>query len=91
VATYPTVTGEKIVLRLFNGAPFQTLRELQLPESACDELEGFLRRNSGLLLLTGPAGSGKTTTITDVSVISPVWADAILSLSKIRLNKSFPE
>jgi type II secretory ATPase GspE/PulE/Tfp pilus assembly ATPase PilB-like protein len=57
------VTGEKIVLRLFNGVPFQTLRELQLPESACDELEGFLRRNSGLLLLTGPAGSGKTTTI----------------------------
>jgi len=65
------VTGEKIVLRLFNGAPFQTLRELQLPESACDELEGFLRRNSGAAP-DGPAGSGKTTTIYDVSVFSPV-------------------
>jgi len=63
VATYPTVTGEKIVLRLFTGAPAKTLRDLQLPSAACDDLEAFLRRNCGLLLLTGPAGSGKTTTI----------------------------
>jgi type II secretory ATPase GspE/PulE/Tfp pilus assembly ATPase PilB-like protein len=63
VATYPTVTGEKIVLRLFTQTQAQTLRELRLPEAVCDELERFLRGSSGLLLLTGPAGSGKTTTI----------------------------
>lgn len=63
VATYPTVTGEKIVLRLFRTSANRSLRELQFPEAACDELERFLRRPSGLLLLTGPAGSGKTTTI----------------------------
>src|SRR5690349_14326096 len=63
VATYPTVTGEKIVIRLFHESTARSLRELEFPVSACEELERFLRQNSGLLLLTGPAGSGKTTTI----------------------------
>ncbi|HEX4342169.1 MAG TPA: GspE/PulE family protein [Verrucomicrobiae bacterium] len=63
VATYPTVTGEKIVLRMFNFAITKTLRELEFPDAALEELEHFLRQPSGLLLLTGPAGSGKTTTI----------------------------
>ncbi len=63
VATYPTVTGEKIVLRLFHPSNAKLLPELGLPPNACDELERFLRQTSGLLLLTGPAGSGKTTTI----------------------------
>ena len=63
VATYPTVTGEKIVLRLFNSSAAKKLGELDFPEYAHAELEHFLRQTSGLLLLTGPAGSGKTTTI----------------------------
>jgi general secretion pathway protein E len=63
VATYPTVSGEKIVLRLFNNATIRTLAELEFPSTALTELEHFLRQTSGLLLLTGPAGSGKTTTI----------------------------
>jgi type II secretory ATPase GspE/PulE/Tfp pilus assembly ATPase PilB-like protein len=63
VATYPTVTGEKIVLRLFNSETAKALAELSFPAAANAELENFLRQSSGLLLLTGPAGSGKTTTI----------------------------
>jgi len=63
VATYPTVTGEKIVLRLFSSFEVRSLAQLGFPETAQRELAGFLRRTSGLLLLTGPAGSGKTTTI----------------------------
>jgi type II secretory ATPase GspE/PulE/Tfp pilus assembly ATPase PilB-like protein len=63
VATYPTVTGEKIVLRLFQTGSIPRLAELSLPEQAEAELENFLRQPAGLLLLTGPAGSGKTTTI----------------------------
>ncbi len=63
VATYPTVSGEKIVLRLFSPASAKTLDEIEFPQAARAELEKFLRRATGLLLLTGPAGSGKTTTI----------------------------
>src|SRR5688500_2655923 len=63
VATYPTVTGEKIVLRLFREEKIQTFTELGFPEEARIALESVLRQTSGLILLTGPAGSGKTTTI----------------------------
>ena len=63
VSTYPTVTGEKIVLRLFNSETAKSLAELSLPAPAQREIEKFLRQPTGLMLLTGPAGSGKTTTI----------------------------
>ena len=63
VATYPTVTGEKVVLRLFTETGAKPLDELGLPEAARQEVERCLRQPSGLILLTGPAGSGKTTTI----------------------------
>jgi general secretion pathway protein E len=63
VATYPTVTGEKIVLRLFASASSVGLEELGFSGDVRGALEQFLAQNSGLLLLTGPAGSGKTTTI----------------------------
>jgi type II secretory ATPase GspE/PulE/Tfp pilus assembly ATPase PilB-like protein len=63
VATYPTVTGEKIVLRLFSTTETKKLEELGLAAPVVAELKRFLAGTSGLLLLTGPAGSGKTTTI----------------------------
>jgi len=63
VSTYPTVTGEKVVLRLFQTAAVRPLAELGMPAPAVQETERFLRQSSGLLLLTGPSGSGKTTTI----------------------------
>lgn len=63
VATYPTVTGEKIVLRLFREADLPELSSLGLETDLLGTLTAFLRQPSGLLLLTGPAGSGKTTTI----------------------------
>jgi type II secretory ATPase GspE/PulE/Tfp pilus assembly ATPase PilB-like protein len=63
VATYPTVTGEKIVLRLFNSTSVKTLDQIGFPQTPRAELERFMRQTTGLLLLTGPAGSGKTTTI----------------------------
>ena len=63
VATYPTITGEKIVLRLFDTTGIRALAELEFSAEARAELERFLRQTAGLLMLTGPAGSGKTTTI----------------------------
>src|SRR5881628_2315990 len=52
VATYPTITGEKIVLRLFNTPKIRTLDELDFPSEARTELARFLSQTSGLLLLT---------------------------------------
>jgi type II secretory ATPase GspE/PulE/Tfp pilus assembly ATPase PilB-like protein len=63
VATYPTVTGEKIVLRLFDNAAVKSLTELGFDLDVRQELDRFLKQTAGLMLLTGPAGSGKTTTI----------------------------
>jgi len=63
VATYPTVTGEKIVLRLFDVSGTRTLAELGFSDAAREALQAFLAQSTGMLLLTGPAGSGKTTTI----------------------------
>lgn len=63
VSTYPTVTGEKIVLRLFEGESALGLAEVGLPVETLAEVERYLGNSTGMLLLTGPAGSGKTTTI----------------------------
>ncbi len=63
VATYPTVTGEKLVLRLFTNRPALGVSDLGFPEPTLAELRHVLNQTTGLLLLTGPAGTGKTTTI----------------------------
>ncbi len=63
VATYPTITGEKLNLRLFAAAGNKSLPELGLASETHRALEQVLNEHAGLLLLTGPSGSGKTTTI----------------------------
>ena len=63
VSTFPTLFGEKAVVRLFVGSgEFRYLSELGLPEDIGTGLTRLLDRRNGLLLITGPAGSGKTTT-----------------------------
>jgi type II secretory ATPase GspE/PulE/Tfp pilus assembly ATPase PilB-like protein len=63
VSTFPTLFGEKAVVRIF-AASKQLLRlaDLGLPTEIADVLGGMLHETSGLILITGPAGSGKTTT-----------------------------
>ena len=64
VSTFPTLHGEKAVIRLFAGpGRFTTLTELGLPDEVREALARTLEETSGAILLTGPAGSGKTTTI----------------------------
>ncbi len=64
VSTMPTVFGEKIVIRIFD--PDTLLVDLDrlgfFPEQRV-VWDGFLRRPHGIVLLTGPTGSGKTTTL----------------------------
>ncbi len=64
VSTLPTVHGEKVVLRLLKksgGIP--TLLELGLRGLAIKNLEESITRPHGIILVTGPTGSGKTTTL----------------------------
>jgi type IV pilus assembly protein PilB len=64
VSTLPTVHGEKIVMRLLKksgGIP--TMTELGLRGLALKNLEAQIARPHGIILVTGPTGSGKTTTL----------------------------
>ncbi len=63
VATYPTLTGEKIVLRLFGSRVAPKLDELGFPLPLLHSLQTALVQPTGLILFTGPAGSGKSTTV----------------------------
>lgn len=64
VSTFPTLFGEKAVVRLFAGqGQFLRLVDLGLPPEVLDTLGKLLNETSGAILLAGPAGSGKTTTI----------------------------
>jgi type IV pilus assembly protein PilB len=64
VATLPTVDGESMVMRLLDKSQrAPTLKELGLAEGMRDELSRILSRPSGALLVTGPTGSGKSTTL----------------------------
>lgn len=64
VATFPTIHGERVVLRLLGtAARVLALRELGLDPVLVAGLETLLSRPQGLLLVCGPAGSGKTTTL----------------------------
>jgi type IV pilus assembly protein PilB len=64
VATLPTVDGESIVMRLLDKSQrAPTLKELGLSDEMRAELSTIIARPSGALLVTGPTGSGKSTTL----------------------------
>ncbi|MEE8110847.1 MAG: ATPase, T2SS/T4P/T4SS family, partial [bacterium] len=64
VSTVPTIFGERAVLRLLDKEQgVLGLSELGLDEESCRVLEAEAQRTSGILLATGPTGSGKTTTL----------------------------
>ncbi len=63
VATFPTIFGERVAVRLDTPATGTGLTDLGLPEHALTGLERALAEPEGVILLTGPAGSGKTTTM----------------------------
>ncbi|HYZ18579.1 MAG TPA: GspE/PulE family protein [Gaiellaceae bacterium] len=64
VATLPTVDGEKIAMRLLDKSKkAPTLEELGLPEEMRGRLSEIIRRPTGALLVTGPTGSGKSTSL----------------------------
>ena len=64
VATLPTVEGESLVMRLLDKSKkAPTLEELGLSQEMRDRLSEIIRRPTGALLVTGPTGSGKSTSL----------------------------
>jgi type II secretory ATPase GspE/PulE/Tfp pilus assembly ATPase PilB-like protein len=64
VSTFPTLFGERAVIRFFGAhEELRYLEQLRLPDPIPVRLNRLLAETSGGLLITGPAGSGKTTTI----------------------------
>lgn len=59
----PTLNGDKFVMRLLDQTKQFSLARLGLPDIAIHALENALRISHGVNLLTGPTGSGKTTTL----------------------------
>jgi general secretion pathway protein E len=64
VSTLPTYYGEKVVMRLLETSKDQLrLDKIGFPSSSLTVFRDMIRRPNGVLLVTGPTGSGKTTTL----------------------------
>ncbi len=64
VSTLPTLFGESIVLRLLNRDEVKLeLESLGFPQDIMGTFEDLIQRPYGMMLVTGPTGSGKTTTL----------------------------
>jgi type II secretion system protein E len=64
VSTVPTVHGESLVMRLLDrSSVFLPFNRLGFAPKVAEIFDGLIRRPHGILLVTGPTGSGKTTTL----------------------------
>lgn len=64
LSTLPTTYGESAVMRLLNqGTGMRRLDSIGMPDAMLKRFREILGRSSGLVLVTGPTGSGKTTTL----------------------------
>ncbi len=64
ISTIPTIHGEKIVLRLLDRENFLlTKDELGFTQKNLERFEKLIKQPYGMILITGPTGSGKTTTL----------------------------
>jgi general secretion pathway protein E len=64
VSTLPTAFGERVVLRLLDhGSQVLQLEDIGLAPDLLRQLDAMIRKSHGIFLVTGPTGSGKTTTL----------------------------
>jgi len=64
VSTFPTADGEKVVMRILDRAKsIETLADLGLSPADLEKVQTILRQPYGIILVAGPTGSGKSTTL----------------------------
>ncbi|MBI4211803.1 MAG: type II/IV secretion system protein [Deltaproteobacteria bacterium] len=63
ISTYPAMHGEKVVIRLLHQGKVITLEQVGFVDRDRERFEDLIERPHGILLVTGPTGSGKTTTL----------------------------
>jgi len=64
ISTMPSSHGERVVMRLLDkDAGKLQVDDLGMPKDTSDQLDDLIRRPHGIILVTGPTGSGKTTTL----------------------------
>lgn len=64
VATFPTIRGERAVVRfLYSGTGVNELSDLGFTRAMTDALRDAAEQQAGMILVTGPAGAGKSTTL----------------------------
>jgi type IV pilus assembly protein PilB len=81
VSTLPTVFGEKAVIRILNRSTFLIPKEeLGFTQESMNKFNQLLSRSHGIILITGPTGSGKTTTMYTMLNELNTIADNIITL-----------
>jgi len=64
VSVIPTIYGEKVVMRILDASAVKhELEQLGLEPELLEEFKGMLARPHGIMIVTGPTGSGKSTTL----------------------------
>lgn len=64
LSTLPTAFGEKMVMRIFDPeTTVKNMEQLGFPQTEAEQWEQLIHRPNGIILVTGPTGSGKTTTL----------------------------
>ncbi len=90
VATLPTVNGESLVIRILgNVMNYLSLEELGFSKENKIKIEDILKKKYGLILITGPTGSGKSTTMATMIKYLNVESKKIITIEdpvEIKIN-----
>ena len=87
VSTLPTLFGEKVVLRILSQSNLMDLDKLGIEPAAERDLMAAVRSPYGMVLVTGPTGSGKTTTLySSIKLINKIETNIMTAEDPVEYN-----